>query len=290
MNIKIFQINMARDMERDNVKFMSYDRLPQLQDSCAINSSIYDKVYECFMPGRSLEDVYRKFNIDRPADFRGHSLSVSDVVEVTGCPDIKDGFYFCDSIGFKHVAFEPDKAMDLTPAMSEKEQSYPFIFDDELCVDDTLCQVDGYLWATDALVSRMIDVIKKDLSEEDLASVDCPNFFAVYDAKEQTISVTGTYWYSGCDWDAKGSFSLPLSDEESKALMSAMEDYCNHQYGLTCTAFINESRAEYGMELFHEREDSAKASSLDEMVRSAESRAAGCVSGKSPAKETSPNR
>ena len=30
--------------------------------------------------GMSLEDIYTKFNIDHPADFTGHSLSVSDVV------------------------------------------------------------------------------------------------------------------------------------------------------------------------------------------------------------------
>jgi len=33
----------------------------------------------CFL-GETLEDIYRRFNIDHPEDFRGHSLSVSDVV------------------------------------------------------------------------------------------------------------------------------------------------------------------------------------------------------------------
>ncbi len=31
-------------------------------------------------PGTSLEDIYTRFNIDHPKDFKGHSLSVSDVV------------------------------------------------------------------------------------------------------------------------------------------------------------------------------------------------------------------
>ena len=30
--------------------------------------------------GMSLEDIYTQFNVDHPADFTGHSLSVSDVV------------------------------------------------------------------------------------------------------------------------------------------------------------------------------------------------------------------
>ncbi len=42
-----------------------------------------------------------------PDHYCGHSLSVSDVVEVSDCPYVKSGFYFCDSIGFKQVAFDP---------------------------------------------------------------------------------------------------------------------------------------------------------------------------------------
>ncbi len=33
-------------------------------------------------PGTSLEDIYTRFNIDHPKDFRGHSLSVSDFSEI----------------------------------------------------------------------------------------------------------------------------------------------------------------------------------------------------------------
>ena len=45
-----------------------------------------------------LEDTYAKFNIDHPADFRGHSLSVSDIVAIR-----QNGVVSChyvDSIGF----------------------------------------------------------------------------------------------------------------------------------------------------------------------------------------------
>ncbi len=51
--------------------------------------------------GMGLEDIYTKFNIDRPDDFTGHSLSVSDVVVL-----VKDGettAHFVDSFGFKEV-------------------------------------------------------------------------------------------------------------------------------------------------------------------------------------------
>ena len=48
-----------------------------------------------------LEKLYEKFNINHPADFRGHSLSVSDIVALK-----RDGVvscHYCDSVGFKEV-------------------------------------------------------------------------------------------------------------------------------------------------------------------------------------------
>ena len=39
-------------------------------------------------------------------------MSVSDVVEIKDpCADtVEPGFYFCDSLGFKKIEFDPDKA------------------------------------------------------------------------------------------------------------------------------------------------------------------------------------
>lgn len=66
-----------------------------------MNSEIYDKVFEGAVEADTLEGVYQMFNGDCPEDFQGHSLSVSDVVEIVGGKDA--GFYFCDSIGFQRV-------------------------------------------------------------------------------------------------------------------------------------------------------------------------------------------
>lgn len=48
-----------------------------------------------------LESLYEKFNLQHPADYRGHSLSVSDVVVLH--ENGRNTAYFCDSIGFKEV-------------------------------------------------------------------------------------------------------------------------------------------------------------------------------------------
>lgn len=48
-----------------------------------------------------LESLYTKFNIDHPADFTGHSLSVSDIVALK--TDDVVSFHYVDSIGFREL-------------------------------------------------------------------------------------------------------------------------------------------------------------------------------------------
>ena len=64
----------------------------------------YALVYTAPLDGKTtLEDIYRTFNADdRPAGFRGHSLSVSDVVVVNRGG--KEEAHYCDSIGFTPCA------------------------------------------------------------------------------------------------------------------------------------------------------------------------------------------
>lgn len=48
-----------------------------------------------------LEGLYTKFNVERPEDFRGHSLSVSDIVALK--TDAVVSFHYVDSIGFQEL-------------------------------------------------------------------------------------------------------------------------------------------------------------------------------------------
>ena len=50
---------------------------------------------------QTLENLYYIFNQARPEDFKGHSLSVSDIVALK-----RDGvvsYYYCDSVGFREI-------------------------------------------------------------------------------------------------------------------------------------------------------------------------------------------
>lgn len=49
----------------------------------------------------ALEKLFVKFNIDHPDDFRGHSLSVSDVVTIETGKGWK--WFYCDDIGWKDI-------------------------------------------------------------------------------------------------------------------------------------------------------------------------------------------
>lgn len=110
MDIKIYQINRTRDVDR--IKFLRMDSLPAFQGTQDINSRIYDMVYQGNVEAGDLEDVYRIFNTEHPQDFNGHSLSVSDVVEVVDGQEPVPGFYFCDCIGFQRVEFHPELASE----------------------------------------------------------------------------------------------------------------------------------------------------------------------------------
>jgi hypothetical protein len=47
------------------------------------------------------EVIYYLFNTRRPEDFKGHSLSMSDLVEIT--TDFTRNFYYCDWAGWTRV-------------------------------------------------------------------------------------------------------------------------------------------------------------------------------------------
>ncbi len=103
MKLAIYQINRWRDTDR--VAFANLERTRKYQQSEEINSRIYDKVYSGDVDCQSLEDVFYIFNMQHPAGYKGHSLSVSDIVELEEGPDI--GFWFCDSFGWKKIDFDP---------------------------------------------------------------------------------------------------------------------------------------------------------------------------------------
>ena len=93
--------------------FEPYDRLQAA--GLSVEAANYNLVYTAELtPGTSLEDIYTRFNIDHPADFKGHSLSVSDIVVLH--QNGQDAAHYVDSFGYKEVPeFLQEQTQQLTP-------------------------------------------------------------------------------------------------------------------------------------------------------------------------------
>ncbi len=124
-----------------------------------------------------------------------------------------------------------------------------FVFDDELCFAQDAAQetVDGYLMATDVLVSRMLYEVQKTHTADELETLENINFYPVYNLVTNRIHIDGTYWYWRAGEEEHGSFMLPLSEEETADLTQAFEGYCIKQNGKSCKAMLNAFRAEDGL-------------------------------------------
>ena len=106
----IYQIK-GGDETRD-LRFEPYDRLQAAGN--VVDRANYELVYSApLAPGTSLEDIYTRFNIDHPKDFKGHSLSVSDVVVLH--QDGQDAAHYVDSFGYKEVPEFLQEQKQLTP-------------------------------------------------------------------------------------------------------------------------------------------------------------------------------
>ena len=97
-SFSIYQLR-NEDSTRD-YRFEPYDRLQAA--GLTVDKANYTEVYAApLTAGTTLEDIYRTFNVDYPADFKGHSLSVSDVVVLH--QNGQDTAHYCDSVGFQQV-------------------------------------------------------------------------------------------------------------------------------------------------------------------------------------------
>ena len=97
-SFSIYQLR--NEASTHDYRFEPYDRLQAA--GRIVDKANYMEVYAAPLTAdTTLEDIYRTFNIDHPADFKGHSLSVSDVVVLH--QNGQDTAHYCDSVGFQQV-------------------------------------------------------------------------------------------------------------------------------------------------------------------------------------------
>ena len=132
----IYQLKHG-DETRD-LRFEPYDRLQATGN--IVDRANYELIYSAELtPGTSLEDIYTRFNIDHPKDFKGHSLPVSDVVVLH--QNGQDTAHYVDSFGYKSVPEFLQEQKQLTP--------------DELETGETIKTPRGTFYVTDMSREQM---------------------------------------------------------------------------------------------------------------------------------------
>lgn len=109
MNIKILQLDHS-NKEAENLLFNRYEdfwhkasrKYPNKDDKLGLYNVVYEiKNYNNPTMDNSLisicDDIFYIFNMMIPEGFNGHSLSVSDIIQ------IDDRYFYVDSFGFKEV-------------------------------------------------------------------------------------------------------------------------------------------------------------------------------------------
>lgn len=103
-----YLIYQIKDIVNTLYAFRSWDEAKEL-----IKLSDYDGVYTAKIESKEekckegdekynvLEELFLIFNLNHPDDFRGHSLSVSDIIALID--DKGTTWWYCDSFGWQNI-------------------------------------------------------------------------------------------------------------------------------------------------------------------------------------------
>ena len=179
----IYQIK-GGDETRD-LRFEPYDRLTATGHR--VDPKNYTLVYSAELtPGTSLEDIYTRFNIDHPKDFKGHSLSVSDVVVLH--QNGQDTAHYVDSFGYKDVPEFLQPENYLKAAEQTTEQNYNMI-DGQINNTPTVAELEAKVKAGETIsLVDLAEAVKADKERGKAAKTEKkPSIRAqLKAAKEQT--------------------------------------------------------------------------------------------------------
>ena len=96
--VRVWQLKPDVDVQ---MKFVPYDTLMRKFGPPDIEN--YEKVFDGAVNTNDLEELFEKFNMDWPSGYTGHSLSISDILELYD--EQGSEFYFVDVVGFRQVEF-----------------------------------------------------------------------------------------------------------------------------------------------------------------------------------------
>ncbi len=192
-----YQIYQLPDGDKyHSVRFEGMDQLKKL--SVQINQDDYELVYEGevgeFRGNVTLEAIYTQFNTNHPEGFRGHSLSVSDVVVID--IDGERTAYYCDTAGFTEMPefFREKEIVQQKPETAKLS---------DLAVGDVI-MYDG--------ARREIEEISSDRIK--MKDLDAPDYGGILLSTSDVLAYDG--WQE--DMENKGFEILPKAEKTAPAV------------------------------------------------------------------------
>lgn len=112
-NVRIWQLKPETDVY---MKFISLDEMTKNFGHPAPEH--YRIAYDGQLGTNDLEAIYTRCNVNHPPGYNGHSLSMSDVVELYDSTGSE--YHYCDRFGFKQIEFEQQgQSQDMGISMSQ---------------------------------------------------------------------------------------------------------------------------------------------------------------------------
>ena len=121
-SMAIYQLRRDAPVE---LRFARMESLSAPPDPANYEAIYTREVYPDSDKSRILENFYYIFNEERPVDFTGHSLSVSDIVALK--LDGKVSYHYCDSVGFQELPAFQQSENHLKAAEMSMEDDYGMI-------------------------------------------------------------------------------------------------------------------------------------------------------------------
>ena len=167
------------DREGTDYRFMGMAYLQE--QGIPVDGADYQFVYgDELQEGDTLEALYEKFNTDHPADYAGHSLSVSDVVVLKKDKELTA--YYVDSLGYQEL---PEFAAQRKKLLDSQIKEYPPLYLSDLTYAMEHRNADAYL------DSRKLNLDCKKAIEEAIAS-HFDGYHLAHDAAADVVEVYGS--------------------------------------------------------------------------------------------------
>ena len=241
-------------------QFMGVESAQKLGYS--IDGKDYRMVYAApWTPTVTLDDIFERFNINRPNDFHGHSLSVSDVIVINRTAETKA--YYVDSFGFEELPDFVQQRMEILE--NNHTRAYPPVYKGTLAQAMEERDVDAYLdsrklnidckKAIEEAIALNFDGLhlKEDAARQVLEQFGKERMTFVIANTLRELSYDGRFSRQNKDWAEH--IEIPENINQGKNLN---QDYVIESHPAVLDGFIDMARAEIRMQKIEQALDEAE--------------------------------